>query len=249
MSQALARSVRIFVAEGSGLPTERVIPGNDKGPRPKDPYASVLLIDDKRRGYPIRRQLEAGQTADLVYRRAVYSVQFYRNGSVEIANKFDQWSQSENGLTQAETAFSDGRLNRIRVLNGGSGYTAATVSFSDGGGSGAVAEAGIVSGAISGISLTNRGSGYALPPTITITGDGSGAVATSVGYGFRTVFPIRIRRLDEITGDAFEERAQIDLGIDYMAALVQDTGIIDTIECAVILSGDEQRGQISLTEE
>ena len=37
MPQALERSVRGYVAMGSGLDTNRVIPGNSKGPAPNGP--------------------------------------------------------------------------------------------------------------------------------------------------------------------------------------------------------------------
>ena len=43
MPQALERSLRSFIAMGSGLPQADVIPGNSKGTAPKDPYATLLL--------------------------------------------------------------------------------------------------------------------------------------------------------------------------------------------------------------
>ena len=51
------------------------------------------------------------------------------------------------------------------------------------------------------------------------------------------VFPLEVRRLDTILGDAFEERAQIDLAILYTALDQQDTGGVDTWECEVIDGG------------
>ena len=101
----LERAVREYVAEGSGLHADRVIPGNSMGPREIVTYASVLLMSDDRLGYPIRTQRNrmvggqlTGFTDDLVYRRARYSVQFYRTGATERAVRFDTWAMSENGL-------------------------------------------------------------------------------------------------------------------------------------------------------
>ena len=99
----LERNVRSFVAAGSGLATDHVIPGNDDGPRPKEPYASLLLIDDDRLAYPIRYQQPYDETVStLTYRRAAYSLQFYRDGAVDHARRFVRYAESENGLTFAE---------------------------------------------------------------------------------------------------------------------------------------------------
>ena len=38
---------RKMVAAGTGIPAERVIPADEGGPRPVEPFASVLLIDDQ----------------------------------------------------------------------------------------------------------------------------------------------------------------------------------------------------------
>ena len=123
MGLTLERCARWFVAEGSGLDMNRVIEGNSPGARPKDGYASLLLIDDQRKSYPIRRQLPEGEgVADLVYRRATFSLQFYREDAVDLAENFDRWAMSEVGLSQAETAFSTGQIDRVRVLTGGTGY-------------------------------------------------------------------------------------------------------------------------------
>ena len=99
----LERTVRAFVAQGSGLARMRVIPGNDDGPRPKDPYASLLLIDDARRAAPIRYQQPNDETVStLTYRRANYSLQFFRDGATDHARAFVRFTESENGLTAAE---------------------------------------------------------------------------------------------------------------------------------------------------
>lgn len=48
----IERAIRSWVAQGSGLPSESVIPGNDDGPAPDYPYATVLPIDQELAGVP-----------------------------------------------------------------------------------------------------------------------------------------------------------------------------------------------------
>lgn len=69
----------------------------------------------------------------------------------------------------------NGEVDAISVVNGGSGYTTATVTIS-GDGSGATATANIVSGAIDSITVTSEGSGYSFA-LATINGDGINATA------------------------------------------------------------------------
>lgn len=80
------------------------------------------------------------------------------------------------------------RVNSITVNTGGTGYTTATVSFTGGNGTGAVAQAVIVAGIIIQIIVIPGAGGYnyASAPTVIITGDGSGATATA------TISPIQV---------------------------------------------------------
>jgi hypothetical protein len=77
-----------------------------------------------------------------------------------------------------------GQITYIKVTNGGSGYTQATVIVS-GSGSGCTAVANITNGVIIGIAVTSSGGGYGgigATANVTITGDGTGATAqASVG--------------------------------------------------------------------
>ena len=108
MPQALERAVRGYVAMGSGLPAAQVIPGNSKGPAPKGPYATLLLIDRVRLGYPIQRTRpieeddETTTTDSLQYWRVFFSLQFFRDGAVDLAFAFQNWAESELALTEAE---------------------------------------------------------------------------------------------------------------------------------------------------
>ena len=72
-------------------------------------------------------------------------------------------------------------LSSITVTAGGSGYTTPpTISFADGGGSGAVAWATIVGGAVTAVTLVEVGTGYTSAPTVSFSGGGgSGATATA----------------------------------------------------------------------
>ncbi len=74
-----------------------------------------------------------------------------------------------------------GQIVFCKVLNGGSGYTNATISFS-GTGSNAAAKVWLSGGVVLGIQMANNGTGYGGGTTATITGDGTGAtVSVQVG--------------------------------------------------------------------
>ena len=182
----LDQTLRWFVAAGSGLDRGLVIPGNSKGPRPKDAYASLLLIDDNRLSYPIRYQQPNDEmTSSISYRRATYSLQFYRDGAAERARDFCIYAESENGLTAAEDGLLMVDANWVVV----------------------------------------------------------GAVASG---GFRVVQtpPLSVQRLDEITGDAFEERALVNLPIDYAHTTNTEPGYIDAFECEISYDGIVRTGTI-----
>ena len=99
----LERSVRAYVAAGSGLDTEDVIPGNDRHPRVDEPYATLLTVLDRRIAYPARLEdVDAEMTSSASYRRANFSLQFYRKGAMDLARDFCVWCESEIGLTVAE---------------------------------------------------------------------------------------------------------------------------------------------------
>ena len=86
------------------------------------------------------------------------------------------------GNGSVETAFGlarRGDVASITVDNGGTGYTAAQVEITGGGGRGATATAAITAGAVSAITVVRAGEGYSSVPTVVITGDGSGAAATA----------------------------------------------------------------------
>ena len=213
-----------------------VIPGNSKGARPTGTYASLLLTQDKRLGYPVRRG-----TDEMVYRRAVYSLQFYRENAVAYAQRFDAFCMSEVGLTYANTAFSDGRIAGARVLRGGSGYQdvpsvefVTDPNYNDGTGARAVAV--VANGRVAAIRMLDFGKDYLVPPCIQFQGGSptQEAQATARGFGFRVRFPLEINRLDVEDRDEWEECATIELSIDYATFYPQtQTERIDTVEATI----------------
>ena len=223
------------------------MPGNSKSQRPKAAYATLLPISDVRTAAPQYSQmndattgLASGTLTETSYRRT-YSLQFYRDGALDLANAFERWASSEDGLIVADTAFASygGRLRRIRVHDGGSYSAAPTVTIADAGGSGATAEATLAPGTglrpVQGIGITAFGSNY-VNPTVTLGSGDPDESAVAIGWGFHVDHPLTVRRLDTIIGDAFEERAQIDLPILYTTLDTQDTGGIDAWECEVVVS-------------
>lgn len=72
-----------------------------------------------------------------------------------------------------------GQVTGASILLGGSGYTAPTVAFSGGGGTGATATLTVAAGVITAITFTSFGSNYTSAPTATIT-DGTGTGASIV---------------------------------------------------------------------
>ena len=101
MSVALERAIRAYVARGTSLPYSNVIRSEDNKPRPKDRYATLLLINDVRQGYPQRIRLANGEMRSWNHRTATYSLQFYRTGANETALAFCDYAESENGLVDA----------------------------------------------------------------------------------------------------------------------------------------------------
>ena len=106
----LEGNVRHFVADGSGLDRNRVILGHGKGPRDKRPYASVLLIRDRKRAETARRQFDEDEdtiTEYRQYRRSWYSVQWYREGADRLCDAFLGYCESDLvQLREAEAGFT-----------------------------------------------------------------------------------------------------------------------------------------------
>lgn len=76
-------------------------------------------------------------------------------------------------------------IEEVLLTEGGDGYTnsAPTVSFTGGGGSGAVAVATVAGGFVTGIAIRNGGSGYTSAPTVVIAGAGGVSTITITNSG------------------------------------------------------------------
>lgn len=88
-------------------------------------------------------------------------------------------SLQETFCTLNTESYLFGQVCGASLVAGGATYTAPTVAFTGGGGSGVAATLTVVSGAVTAITFTNFGSGYSSAPTVTIT-DGTGTGASIV---------------------------------------------------------------------
>lgn len=91
----------------------------------------------------------------------------------DLTTFFDINPATQAGLYRSFTekqAWDEGMLSTITVTSGGSGYdTPPVISFTGGGGTGAVAVAYVTGGAVSSIVLVDPGRGYTSAPTVVIT--------------------------------------------------------------------------------
>jgi hypothetical protein len=92
--------------------------------------------------------------------------------------------------TQGQEQYTFGQVMGAAITAGGSLYTAPTISFSGGGGSGVAATLGVSGGAVNTITFTNFGSGYTSVPSYLIS-DATGSGATlSIGIVNALTFDI-----------------------------------------------------------
>ena len=108
-TREVERAVRFYVARGSGLAHNCVIPGNDNSPTPNGPFATVLLtteeLPDGFGWSRYERVLNAERnTIDMhafASSQLVFSVQFFRSGASDYARRFATWTRSPAGVTEA----------------------------------------------------------------------------------------------------------------------------------------------------
>lgn len=99
----LDKTVRAFVALASGLESKFVIPGNDNKPAPTVPYASVLEITkasdgvDSEVARPVELSPEDAKLHTSGRRNIVYSVQFYKEGAADNAERLIAFPASTPG--------------------------------------------------------------------------------------------------------------------------------------------------------
>ena len=128
------------------------------------------------------RTWTAHQSEDLMFRinRCVFRTN--RDYTITAKNENHDWMDFTGFSTG--TGFTMGNYINgfdFTIVDGGSGYSSATVTIDAPplGGVQATATATIVGEAITGITLTNPGSGYTSAPTVTIEGDGIDAEVTA----------------------------------------------------------------------
>jgi len=125
-----------------------------------------------------------------------------------------QWAVQQNAKA--------GSVSTIKVTDGGSGYTNATVTIDPPtSGTTATASAVIEGGVITAIQLTVIGEGYETTPSVAISGDGSGATADAVlapkeGHGANILTELDARyvivnaRFDDTEGGYFPVTGESD---------------------------------------
>ena len=111
------RSVRAFIAQGAGLQKTLAIPGNDPGPRPREPYCAVLFASDEvAENATLSRYRDLGSDPpesvidhDTIHEARV-EVTFYRRdtadriGAHAMARNFLSWAGTEEALQAADRA-------------------------------------------------------------------------------------------------------------------------------------------------
>lgn len=103
----------------------------------------------------------------------------YASEQIDTGHKEIDVFESLKTMNTNTTRSKHGEVTSIQITNRGSNYlTVPTVTFTGGGGYGAIATATLDNGHVSEITIVNPGTGYKTAPTISITGSGSGAAAT-----------------------------------------------------------------------
>ena len=125
-----------------------------------------------------------------------------------------QWAVQQNAKKSS--------ISTIKVTDGGSGYTSATVTIdAPASGTTATATAVLNAGVVESIQLTVIGEGYLTTPNVTITGDGAGATAEAVlapkdGHGSNILKELNARyvavnaRFDDDEGGYFPISGESD---------------------------------------
>ena len=114
-TEDLHDAVRALVATGSGLPRPSVIPGDEGGPFPELPCATVTPISDVPEGFPWSRNTRIdmrtytdpdftdGATIDSQAFQSTelsYSVQWFGTGAADYARRFALWAGSPAGTSE-----------------------------------------------------------------------------------------------------------------------------------------------------
>lgn len=201
--------------EGTGYSSATLaITGNGTGAT-----ASAILSAGKFTGYIITNPGEG-------YTQATISI----TGNGTGAELTPNLSVGDIDTLQANVELQavNGSIEAIKIINGGAGYTSATVSIS-GDGTGAAATATVSGGVITKITMTNIGSGYSYI-TVIILGDGTGATARGIlspigGHGKNATSELLSKGLMFYSSISNEKNQAMVVSNDY-----RQTGIIRHLE-------------------
>ena len=106
----LESKIRRMVHLGSGFSSrDKVIPGNENSPRPKDKFATVTLIDDKRHGLPYYKYYDDPDVTldarEVMWelRIATYQIMYYGGKNIgasisEYPQNLQTWLISTEGI-------------------------------------------------------------------------------------------------------------------------------------------------------
>lgn len=140
--------------------------------------ALMKIVQDPMTGFQVLIIIE-GQIGDLsVHMRVVWLDGLGVGNTDNLVRLVNGAASGTSGTIVGLTVTNAGYAYR----NGSGSYTAPTVSFSGGGGTGAAATAAIsTNGAVTGLTITNAGSGYTSPPTVIFTPSTSGGAGSAAG--------------------------------------------------------------------
>jgi hypothetical protein len=145
------------------------------------------------------------------------------------AIRITQASAPITSMLGASAARAAGAIRFVRISNGGSGYTTATLAIA-GTGTGAAAQAVVTGGTIIGAIVTSGGTGYGAPGqpiAVTVTGDGAGAQA--VAYAGAPLADARRLTVNTDVPVRFAAAAQTSwLGTDLDVAALGDIEFLAT---------------------
>lgn len=105
--RTVERALRAFVARGSGLDSEFVIPSreDDDAPSPREPYATVFpyLRTTLSSAYTLTDRTDPDNPRERTYQNAELraSVRFFRSGALNRADRFQLWAYSPMGILVA----------------------------------------------------------------------------------------------------------------------------------------------------
>lgn len=180
--RVLGNTIQLKDGSGGGVflidgPQDVLVAGNDfqGGPGSSTSQAlwahtdSVLIRDNRwnNKARVICNPVDSGGLAQVQYPDALDGAMLTSAG------------RGVGSIVGQHQAAMAGQVSFIKVTNGGSGYTAATVTIA-GTGAGADATAYVRDGVVFGVAMRSGGSGYGISgATVTILGDGSGATAVA----------------------------------------------------------------------